>query len=398
MQSPERDWLISALIESLPDTVPETASDSVSPTATQAPEHEPTGEQRLASVTCSTSSLLTAARDEGVAAAVFHALRHQPCWTELPDALTTALARTAKQAIAWEIISHAAQREALEALAADGIDCLLLKGAALAHLLYPAPHARPRGDTDLLVPDRATAERAWRVLSALGYQRILGVQGRYISHQFACTRHGANDTAIMFDIHWRLSNSNFFAQRFSFADLWAERRPVPPLGPRAYALSARHALIHALFHRAWHLGEGDPDRLIWLYDIHLLCASFTTDDWRAFVDAVQQRGLHPLCRDGLHNVAALFATPIPPDLDAALSASPPRGLLHQLHLKQPGWRRRLADLLSLPSWPQRLGFIRETLFPDADYMRQRFGATSRWQLPAAYLRRAIRKRSTDQPL
>jgi len=322
--------------------------------------------------------------------AIFHALRRQPSWADLPEALRTGLAGAAKQAIAWEMVLETALHEALDALTVEGLDCLLLKGAALAHLLYPAPHCRPRGDTDLLFADRATAERAWQVLSALGYQRALGVQGRYVSHQFACSKRGPNQTTLMLDIHWRLSNSNFFAQRFSFADLWAERRPIPALGPRAYALSARHALIHALFHRAWHLGEGDPDRLIWLYDMHLLCLSFGDEDWAAFVEEVQRRGLQPLCLAGLRHLQTVFATAIPPDVDAALSAAPPRGLLNQMHLLQPGLRRKLADLMSLPNWRQRLGLIRETLFPDADYMRQRFGAEARWQLPAAYLRRAIR--------
>lgn len=337
----------------------------------------------------SAEALLAAARDEGVTVALLHRLGKHPCWPDLPQVLTTALARDAKQAVAWEMFSHAALHEVLDALAAAGIDCLLLKGTALAYLLYPVPHARPRGDVDLLVADRATAERALQQLAALGYERLLGMQGRYISHQFACTRRAGNHHVLMIDLHWGLSNSNFFAQRFSFSDLWSERRPVAALGPQAQALSARHALVHALFHRAWHLGEGDPDRLIWLYDIHLLCRSFDREHWRAFVDAVARRGLQPLCRAGLQDLQAVFATPIPPSVDAALAAAPPRGFLNQMHLLQPGKRRTLTDLLSLPSWRQRLGYLRETLFPDADYMRQRFGAHSRWQRSIAYLRRAL---------
>jgi hypothetical protein len=194
----------------------------------------------------------------------------------------------------------------------------------------------------------------------------------------------------MLDIHWRLSNSNFFAQRFSFADLWAARRSIPALGPQAQALSPYHALIHALFHRAWHLGRRDADRLIWLYDMHLLCASFGAEDWAAFVHEVQRRGLEPICGAGLQDVQSVFATAVPADVDAALAAAPPRGLLNQMHLQQPGLRRKLADLMSLPNWQKRLGLIRELLFPDTDYMRERFGAQSRWQLSIAYLRRAMK--------
>jgi hypothetical protein len=53
-------------------------------------------------------------------------------------------------------------------------------------------------------------------------------------------------------------------------------------------------------------------------------------------------------------------------------------------------RRKLADLMSLPTWPERLGFVREHLFPDAAYMRQRFGVDTRRKLPLAYLSRAAK--------
>jgi hypothetical protein len=366
MQSHHRDWLVSALLGSA-HWPPDTSGD----------------------VDGTIDQLLSAAQAEGVAVAVFYALGNHPCWTDLPNALQTGLGRATKQAVAWDIVSRSGLTEALDALSADGIDVLLLKGAALAHLLYPSPQCRPRGDADLLVADRETAERAWRILHGLGYRRSLGIQGHYISHQFTCTKAGHAGSGLALDIHWRLSNSSFFAQKLDFAELRACRRPVPALGPQAAALSAHHALIHALFHRAWHLGEGDPDRLIWLYDIHLMCVSFGTEDWSSFVEEVERRALQPICRDALEDLCDIFGTRIPPDVAARLSGGPQRGLLNQLNLKQPGLRRRLTDLFALPTWSQRLGFIRETLFPDVVYMRQRYGINAAWKIPYAYVRRFL---------
>lgn len=334
--------------------------------------------------------LLAAARAEGVDVAIFHSLRNGPDWDNLPEPLRAGLSRAAKRAIAHEIADRLQLAKALDALAAEGIDCLLLKGTALAHWLYPAPHWRPRCDTDLLFADRTAVERAYRVLHGLGYRKGTGIAGRYISHQFACTRRAPKERPLTLDMHWQVSNSNFIAQRFRFADLWVECRPVPILGPRAVALSARHALIHALFHRSLHLGSTDPDRLIWLYDMHLLCARFSTEDWDQFVDEVVRRGLQPLCRDGLQDLSELLGTPIPPSVDAALAAPPSASMFDQLDLKHPGLRRRLFELLSLPSWGQRLGLIREHLLPDAEYMREGFGADRWWKLPFAYLRRILR--------
>jgi len=56
----------------------------------------------------------------------------------------------------------------LARLEAAGLRPMLLKGLAFAHLLYPEPHARPFGDTDvLLLPDEAT--RAQELLLADGF-------------------------------------------------------------------------------------------------------------------------------------------------------------------------------------------------------------------------------------
>jgi hypothetical protein len=77
-------------------------------------------------------------------------------------------------------------------------------------------------------------------------------------------------------------------------------------------------------------------------------------------------------------VSAILGTSVPPEVVAALSDhESPRRFFDQLDLKRPGVRRHLADLMSLPTWLDRLEMIRERLFPDAAYMQQRFGANTR---------------------
>jgi hypothetical protein len=363
----ERDWLVSALLGA--------PAWPAAPSADQSNQAD---------------RLLTAARKARVAALVYHTLHCLPCWGDLPEPLRQGLRRDDQQAMAWEIASRHILCQALDALAADGIPFLLLKGLGLAHLLYPEPHHRTREDTDLLVADREMADRLFHTLKELGYRRHLAVEGRFVSYQFTCFKPGPNNTVLALDVHWRLSNSNFFGQKFDFDRLWAERRPIAALGPDAATLSERHALIHALFHRAWHLGEGETDRLLWLYDMHLLCAAFGPTAWAGFVEEVDRCGLQPICRDGLQATSATFGTWVPPEVVAALSVNESTGLFQQLDLKRPGIHQHLTDLMSLPTWGDRLGLIRELLFPDPAYMRQRFGVDTRRQLPLAYLSRAAK--------
>ena len=61
--------------------------------------------------------------------------------------------------------------EIREALTTRGIRTVLLKGPALARMLYPSPRGRPYSDVDLLV-NPATLQQAEQVLSTAGFRRF----------------------------------------------------------------------------------------------------------------------------------------------------------------------------------------------------------------------------------
>lgn len=69
---------------------------------------------------------------------------------------------------AWRRTRSTALAEVLDALDRASIAPLVLKGAALAWMIYPSPDLRPMSDVDLLVP-RAAASAAARVLARIGF-------------------------------------------------------------------------------------------------------------------------------------------------------------------------------------------------------------------------------------
>jgi hypothetical protein len=130
------------------------------------------------------------------------------------------------------------------------------------------------------------------------------------------------------------------------------------------------------------------DRLIWLYDIHLLAEGLSAPEWARFVDLAAEKGMREICLDGLRSSRERFATTLPETLMGQLQVSGDAEL-SALHLGHGLLRRRLSDLRSLRSWRQRLVILREWTVPPADYMLRRYGVKSRWLLPYLYTRRAV---------
>src|SRR5688572_28883539 len=77
--------------------------------------------------------------------------------------------RTLRAAMATSLTMDGATVEAVEALEGAGVRALLLKGPALASLLYDAGEERIWDDADLLVAP-ADRDRALGVLASLGFR------------------------------------------------------------------------------------------------------------------------------------------------------------------------------------------------------------------------------------
>src|SRR6185503_4285201 len=84
----------------------------------------------------------------------------------------------------------------LDAFDIAGISVLVLKGAALAHLVYPAPGLRPMSDVDLLVhPEQAALSQS--VLADLGFSAPPSPQ-----HRRLASHHHLPAASILRDGHY----------------------------------------------------------------------------------------------------------------------------------------------------------------------------------------------------
>ena len=305
-------------------------------------------------------------------------------------------ARPDKREAAIELLRRHELERVLTALAGSGVCVLLLKGAALAYSLYPSPTLRPRMDTDLLVREtqRATAEQ---ILVDLGYSKPNAISGRLVRYQCGYARRDRFGIDHLLDLHWRISNTQLFSRALDFEELWQRSLGVADLGKHARRLGSAHALLHACMHRAHHMnspihmGDTPPmqgDRLIWLYDIHLLLESMSPEERLDFAGLAADRGMRAVCRDGLLRAGRCFGTQLEEGVLLALqntgTAEPSEACLRSGHM-----RYLLNELRALPGWRDRAQFLREHLFPPPRYMLAKYAVANRAWLPMLYLQRGI---------
>ncbi len=182
------------------------------------------------------AALVAAASHHRVLVLLGSVLRATGSLDQWPCEFVDAFRLAERAAIVVDCLRRVELPRVLDALAASAIGTLTFKGAALAHLYYPAPHLRARADTDLLVA-AADVAALDQTLAGLGYTRQQETSGQLVSYQSHYDKQDRAGVFHAFDIHWKVSNRQAFADRFSFEELWERRIAVPALGVHAVTVS-----------------------------------------------------------------------------------------------------------------------------------------------------------------
>jgi hypothetical protein len=258
-----------------------------------------------------------------------------------------------------------------------------MKGAALAYTIYPSPGLRPRCDTDLLI-SKVDIERTRAVLVAQGYAETIGVTGELVSQQCMFVKHDPGGPPHVLDVHWCVVNVHRFASALTLDTLARGSVPLPDLGPAARTPGLAHALLLACLHRFAHHYE--TDRLIWLYDIHLLAEALSEAEWKNALRFAQDKGLAGICGRSLDAARTRLATQLPPDIAAGFDTAA------QADTNEPPdrrWQLLLSDLRAQQTWRKALRLLAEQAFPAPEYMWNKYPQADHRLLPVLYAPRAL---------
>jgi hypothetical protein len=322
-------------------------------------------------------------------------LVHQrmPAWSDAggwPATLCADLAQRARGEAARELVRRNELISVLQALADADVHPILLKGTPVAYEVYSAPASRPRLDTDLLIRREALG-RARDAMTNLGYTAPTQCDGELLFCQFALARDDHFGVEHVFDFHWKISTQSVFADVLTYDELAAGAVPVPALGPHARAAGPVHALLLACLHPVMH--HRNIERLIWIYDVHLLASRLSAAELGRFAELAIAKRVGAVCAHGLAIARSRCGTRIPDHVMRRLDSA---GNEPSAAYLEPGrrWRHEfVASVRALRRWKDRLRLVSEVLVPGPRYMMGAYGVRSRALgfalLPALYVHRNV---------
>ncbi len=279
----------------------------------------------------------------------------------MPPATPTP--RTLPAATAGSLAVDAATVEAFETLRGAGIDPLLLKGPALARLLYERGEERSWDDADLLVAP-AQHRRAISVLGGIGFHpRINDPLERgsvpHAVHLLRPARSRGGTARESIDLHLSFAGVHAPAERF-WRTLNADRDRIELFGRAIDVPSARARLALVALHAAAH---GSPNQRS-LRDLQRAVSRFGVPDWSVAATLAREwealdffvvgLGLDP---EGVRLLGALGIAHQPSTAAAMRGMGMPRA---QRSLEQLGRTRGAAG---------RLRLILRKVFPSPELMR-----------------------------
>jgi len=244
--------------------------------------------------------------------------------------------------------------EILTTFQAAGIETLVLKGAALAHLVYPQPGLRPMRDMDLLV-SQSQARLAQALLAELGFKALPPDDPLPAKHLLAAKR-WVEGLQVTVELHHNLYANGSPAT--ALEALHPAALPLTIAGMTAQTLSYEAMLDHIYQHLRTNLLLDSP-RLIWLADLVSLAEHFAAEiDW-------------PRVNPHARNALALchWLTPLSKELlkTAALNPGrPPSGIGQEFQ----GWPR---FSLAAQRPKGHTAILRDSFFPAEGWLRFYYG-------------------------
>lgn len=284
-----------------------------------------------------------------------------------------------KENVARELLIDWQIKELLEEFNNQGIDSIVLKGAALKETVY-APGLRPIDDLDLLVQQKDLPDIE-RVLAQLDYQVLAGGEINFIRPGWPAA----------IDLHTEI----WYLDKKEMDKLWSRAILFEIGGVRARTLAPEDNLVFIVAHSAIHHGWLDDK---WIMDSALLIKKYNLD-WDELLRQAKLYNLYFSLREVLTR-AQKIEVGFSDQLHEKITS-----FIEQLaQVKTAVWQKKILSLvwrsapvgdvghllrpLIIPGFINKLNFLIKFLFPSPVFLLRRY-QFSCLMLPLLYLYRPM---------
>ena len=169
-----------------------------------------------------------------------------------PDVAERVESETTGQTAA-AMVQENALLEMTAAMERGNLQFLLIKGAALAHTIYPDLYWRPYADLDVLIkPERFEAVAATLGTLGLKVAAHMNLPQRLKYFNAVEFRH-ADNPFFQVDLHWNDVSASWSDRSVLTGEqVWANKREFEIGGRHIYTLSVPHTFIHLCVHWGYH--------------------------------------------------------------------------------------------------------------------------------------------------
>lgn len=348
--------------------------------------------------------VLKIARDNNISQKLYAVLKEQ----DIPKDFMAELRRDYLSTAVRNTLIYSEFKKVAEGFKDKEIDVIVMKGAALAELIYQDIGLRGMSDVDLLIR-KEDIKRANDVLEDMGYYAVdLSRFDGSDSYLTTCDYRSKNPLHPSFHVHWHIVNSTVpapYSSRINMDEFWRDAAHVEISDVSVLTMSPHHFLIHLCEHamRVTH----SASKLIYLMDIASLVnnppihpsdgysAPFNKGgikggfeiDWHKVVETSKDYGLDRF----VYNILSL--TRLNMGLDV------PEWVLERLKPKRMALGERLFHFITARGKGfsglsylvhlsmnkgifKKISFIFRTLFPPAWVLAKRYAYSSKDKNPA----------------
>jgi hypothetical protein len=303
-------------------------------------------------------------------------------WLELADDQAAMLLAVHRSAMTWCLLVERKLIGLAEAFDSQGIGFAVLKGASIAHTMYPEPSARSFADLDLLV-STVDYDRACAMLGSLGNERQRPEPRPGFEVRFGkASVHKDPKDGIEVDLHRTLVLGPF-GLWIDPEELLLRREPFLLADRKLGRLGDTAMLLNVAIHAS--LGTRPP-KLVPLRDIAQVWAEGDID-WDTLVRWAEAWHLTVVLQHAFAAVGDTLNTPIPTEAACFVGERPSRSeaklLAGYTSSRRDKGGMTLATIRAIPRARSKAAYAWALAFPDRRFLEARAGAHAK----ASYLRR-----------